>query len=527
MSDEIQNLLLQVKGEVELQRLNDLLKQEKEKLLDLIALQPQTQAGMGRSTAVIEAQAKSILDLNAQIVTLNKEVGRFSTGAALQASYILDDLVNSSGNWERHLASISNNIPGMAMSLKGMGTYGDKIAALAGPIGLVGTALIALAPVAHALWNTFTSDEPKEKLDGIAEAAKRIKTELDKLRDSQTSEQQTTQKGFEDLIAGHGKELQGSIAKAIGASGRGEQMNSAEIQATGDDAIDTAVTLAEMTASRAGRSLSAAEVEQVKAQARVAQQDARNAAQKRINEANFGAAGTLLGKLPTDRSARDTIRALAKGNPGSFAPGFLGDFNSMEPEALAQADAEAEAFDAQNRDYAAARDSKRRASQRAKREKAEADRRDRESKSQLAAAVREADAELRAIEHQQAAEQRKRDHDAKAAEVQQERNRRARPVQRAAAQLGTMAAADGISPTQATLEQAGQEMVRTMERGADANQALMAAYAGMILGMRQAQARLQGQVMQLNQMRQQNNAHMGGGDNSGAFSFVPPMWGGF
>ena len=82
----------------------------------------------------------------------------------------MDDLINTSGSWERRLASISNNIPGLVTSLGGG-------AGLAGTVGIVTTAFIALAPAIKGAWDYFMDTAPevaKERLKEIEQQALKL-----------------------------------------------------------------------------------------------------------------------------------------------------------------------------------------------------------------------------------------------------------------------------------------------------------------------------------------------------------------
>lgn len=174
--DDIQRLILQVEGEEKLKSLNAELIKEKDFLKDLLEIQRQGVVGI--NPADIESSARRMVQLNQQINELSKSSkGLAGTQGLLQLQYVMDDLVNTSGNWERHLASISNNIPGLVTSLGGsMG--------LAGAIGLIATAAIALAPAVKAAWDNLAGNEPelaKERLKELKKEAEDLTKAFDKL----------------------------------------------------------------------------------------------------------------------------------------------------------------------------------------------------------------------------------------------------------------------------------------------------------------------------------------------------------
>lgn len=349
--DQVDKLILQVQGQTELKQMKEALDAEQKSLAALI---DQFKTGLVAQQTFANASrysAERILDLREQIEKLEKSSGVLRQQGLLQLQYVLDDLVNTSGSWERKLASISNNIPGLVASIGGKNAMG-----LAGAIGIVSTSLIALAPLAAAAWEALSGGgngpEPVVKaLDAAEEKIKAIRQELERLLKATSPEESESKRLFESVLGGgRGNQIMGALAGAISTSPQGERMNEAERMATSDAAVEQAVQVAAMNASRSGRQFTEADRAEARARALQAQQQARDAAQKRINEANVERAGRIMGAAPTDRAARDTLRAMIRANPGAFAamPGLLGELDDSEPEAQQAFDRQQAEFEAGN-----------------------------------------------------------------------------------------------------------------------------------------------------------------------------------
>jgi hypothetical protein len=263
------------------------------------------------------------------------------------ASYALQDftsVLTGGGGLARALGSITNNFDQMAMAAGASVATAAKLS-----IGFTG--LVALLPIVtplfESLWKAMAGGEDKgpetvvKALDAAQERLEKIRGELDKILKSTPSGGHETAQGFRDLFAeeGGGK-IVGGLAQSMAASGRGATMTDAERHATSDDAVEREVQVAQMNASRAGRSLSPDEEAVIRARARANQQAAKDAAQSRINTANVEAAGKIVGAAPTEKGARDTLRAMAGRFPGAFPSGFAGHLGEMEPEAVAKGEAE-------------------------------------------------------------------------------------------------------------------------------------------------------------------------------------------
>lgn len=498
--DEIQRIILDVQNKDKLRDLNAELEKEEQLLTQLVRIN--AAFSTAPTVAAMEAAATKVRDLNQQIGELEKSSGHLRSGGLLQLSYVLDDLANTSGGWERKLASISNNIPGLVAGLGGsMG--------VAGAIGLVGTALIALTPVARAAWEALMGGEAPHEvadvLDKLADKAKGLRGELEKLLKSQGSEERDTQRAFEEYAQGHGNEILGGIAQTLFATGRTRAL-------TQEDAI-------------ALRS-----VEHAVPWLREA---VRSDIFKRIQPQLLEEAGALLAKAPTDRGARDTIRALARANPGAFAgisKNFAGELEEVEPEAREKQREFEERVDA------IAEEGKK-ISERFRRERKDEKRASAEARRRADQGVRELERnraeELREEERRKADERRAVDDELRDSERRDadnkrvfDQSKRTRPVRRAAAQVRDVARAHGFELGPEQLTEAGRAAVEMTSRGLDAQQAALTAFLQQLEAMQRVQARAAAMQQQWQGMAGWQ-AHLGtGADWSGQFSAMPPMFGG-
>src|ERR1700761_3721726 len=100
--DEIQNLILQVQGQVALESLNKELSNERQNLVGLV--KQLNDGTIGQAAFELHAQtlARRMVPLNDEIAKLNAQAKQFSGQSGLQLGYVMDDLVNTSGDWQRH-----------------------------------------------------------------------------------------------------------------------------------------------------------------------------------------------------------------------------------------------------------------------------------------------------------------------------------------------------------------------------------------------------------------------------------------
>lgn len=442
--DEIQRLLLKIEGEDKLKSLNVELGKEEDYLKKLLLIQKQGVVGVAPAT--IDAAAASVVKLNVEIAKTEKATRNFS-GSALQLGYVMDDLVNTSGSWERHLSAISNNIPGLAMSL-GAG------AGLAGTIALISTSLIALAPIAKRAWEALGGEgegpmKVVKALDMAEERLKRIKTELEKILAGEGAQAAETHKLVSEYLGGgSGKKILGGAAQAIGASGRGAQMTPYETeQAAGyQRTIDDAAKLG---------------LRNPNAEAGLA------AIQERINSANVESAGKLVGAAPTEKGARDTLRALGKQFPGAFPAGFAGDLESLEPGA----DADSDAWEEKTKGWADAGERRReKRADRARRRRITVHRDDATTREQLAneeAVDREHEARKHREEQRLKAKTAEDLANDQAMERAQAQEAHAAPLNSARAHVAEAASGQGVQLNPQQLEAAAHDALRNFHAGMD------------------------------------------------------------
>jgi hypothetical protein len=512
--DDIQRLILEVVGEEKLKILNEQLGQEKQLLLDLATGLRTNAISQAAFDQGAQATAKTMAQLNQQIRELQSNARGASAQGLLQMQYIMDDLINTSGNWERHLASISNNIPGLVQSAKGLGPIGDKIASWAGPIGIVATGLIALAPAARAAWEAISDGKPKEALDDLAERAKRVTDELKKLRESVTSEESETRKGYEGLMAGVTPDVERGIAAGLVASGSGAQMTAAESGRL----------------ERARQDMRLARSEPAKQAAEEQMRNAQLEIQAGINKRNAQLAGEMAAQIPTNANIRQKVRGFAQAQPGVFPNGFASDMAALEPERMRSDEAEADAWEAQVNDWADQGKRRRERLAREKRAKAEADRKKKEADRKKKHDNDEVDRivehfsttgdELDTASHREAI-RAQRDLERQMTPAAQRR----RKVDDYAQRMSDFNQRKGWGLGDDAIQRAASQAVDMVQNGANVNQALMSAFDGQIRKMQALSMQLQQQVGQINMMQARARGLGMGPDQSGQYSYLPPALG--
>lgn len=504
--DQIDKLILQTQGQEEVKRLKADLDLWDGALRQLDEALKQHHISQQQFDADAKIAAGNIVRLRDEITKLEKATGGFRSGALLQLQYVMDDLINTSGSWERKLASISNNIPGLAMSLGGRGAM-----QLAGAIGIVSTALIALAPVAAAAWQAMAGGgegpEPVVKaLDAAEERVKRLRGEWERLQERMSPEESGTKKAVEEVIApnkGAAGKLTGAVAMALGQSGRGAQLTQPEL-----DKLHLLETVARDTAGIPG----------LGERARLNFEAYRDEINQRVHTEDFNAAAAILARAPTERGARDTLRALARQFPGAMqAAGFkdlAGQLDRAEPEARE----EDEEF--WNNVEAEMRDGDRRIAERKRRA---ADLKARRRRA-AAALERRTNEDIRFEEQAEQDLERRRK---AAARRDAERTRDdiaamdAEPRFRAQERVTAAAAARGfVGPNAPTWEEADQmasEALRLQGQGWNQQLAAAAAVQRKIQQLMRTQAEMNAAYNQQMQM-------FGGGPDLGQFSMLPPLW---
>ncbi len=498
MADEVQRLLIQIDGQDKLKTLNAELARELDYLKQLLVVQKQGVVGVNPAT--IQQAAGEVVRLNAEIAKVGRETKNYSN-SALQLGYVLDDLANTSGSWERHLAAISNNIPGLVMSLgAGQG--------LAGVIGIISTSLIGLAPLAHKAWSALAGegegpDQVVKALETAEERLKRISSALQKILESTTPEAQTTKGLVEEMFAGEGPDLLSRVSSALTASGRGEQMTAEEKAGI----AHTEATIAGMAGD--DRFAGAQAVQERKLLERKA------AAQKRIDEANKQAAGRMLAEAPTSAAARSLMGSL-------LGPDFAEDLGGLEPEARAAQDKEveeAEAFGERARTGMTARRKEEEFQREQKRNEAQGNRNIRKFE-------REQDAESQRNKESNAAADIKARENAKRAAKELDRTAEseamgasvsARDMQLDYARRGVAGAAAqrGMQFDPAVLDQMASSALANYKGGMTEQDAVFSALASKLQQMERLGQRFQ-------QMMARGSQQFGG-DNSGQFSQMSPF----
>ncbi len=527
--DEIQKIILQVENQEKLRELNAELEKEDTLLRQLV----RTNAAFSTAptVAAMEASAAKVRDLNAQIRDLEKSTGTLRTGGLLQLSYVLDDLTNTTGGWERKLASISNNIPGLVASLGGS-------AGIAGAIGLIGTAAIAATPVIRAMVSAFTGPEGmpgvNAVLDDAAERIKRLQGELDRILKARPFREKESAEATAFFIGDvGGAQVTRGAAAALAQAGEGAQMTAEE--RAHEARLMFAVHQAEKTGEYWAQTIT-----------RLRLQSARQEIQERIARANESAAGELVARAPADEGARRKLQDLARRFPGGFPKNFASQLGELTPEALDAQDEAIRADEEATREYRERKRARRKAvdedlqlneqadaenlrefrANRAKRRAGvdldiqlneEADRdnlRDwRRAKAERARAEAQ---EARDLEHDEAANLR-----------DWRQAKRTRPMREARQSAISAAASLGFTgqfaPNTAEADDMARDILRKMADGLTAQQA---AYAAVVGKMRQIQAAASQYRSAMDGLAGWQ-AHMGtGADWNGQFSAMPPMMGG-
>jgi hypothetical protein len=315
--DEVQKLILQVEGQEKLKTLNEELAKERDFLEKLLVIQKQGVVGVNPQD--IRNAAERMVNLNTEIARLQTQTRGFGQ-AALNLQYVLDDLTQTSGGWERKLASISNNVPGLVASL-GAG------AGLAGTIGLVSTALIALAPLAKAAWAALTEEGPelaKEQLKEIEDRIKKINDEFKKLAQKPTDFESQSAKAIGDFLGQRpaAEKAEAGILKVM--------------------AGDPSAGLKEMTPDERK------EFDDLQRRIKRGVGEPMPPLIARRNElANIArqrfARSLVTGATeagPAGEKARRTLQEIAQRNPGAFPTNFATHLAEMTPEALAAQEAD-------------------------------------------------------------------------------------------------------------------------------------------------------------------------------------------
>lgn len=520
--DEIQRIILQVENRDKLEQLNKELKTEEELLLKIIKANQQFPTT--QSAAYLQTTAEKVRDLNGQIKDLEKTSGGLRSGGLMQLSYVLDDLTNTTGGWERKLASISNNIPGLVTGLGGsMG--------IAGAIGLIGTAAIALTPVVKAVIESFTGPDGfpgvNVVLDDAAERVKRLQSELDKILKARPFREKESAEAISFFLGDvGGEQVVSGTAAAIAGAGEGAQTTPEEKKR-----LKSLRETAEFTRNNwtLPGQREAAERDLQRVQTEI---------QERLNKENEKLAGELVAQVPTNPGARRRLERLAKQFPGGFpVKGFGEGLGELSPEALDAQDQAIKKEEEETREYRERKRARRKAVDEEIRDHEQIDAENlREFKTNRAknrAGVdldirlnEEADRDnLREFEHAkakkaraEAQEERDREHD----ENENLRNwnaaKRTRAVRQAKPQVIRQALQMGYgTPTGTQAEEMAREVVSLTKQGLATNDAIIAAVEHKAHEIAELRGRLMQQHARALQLQM-------GSEWSGNRSQFPPSW---
>lgn len=221
---EEQELVLKIIGEQQLKELNVQFEKEKELIQQATTNFKNLAITQAQYEQVVAASVPRLMQLNAEMKALNQEAKSFSGNSGLQLSYVIDDLANTSGNWQRHLASISNNMPGLLMSM-GVGT------GLAGQLAMVYTGFVVVLPVLKQFFDMITggSEEARKNMEALKKATDDAAESFDKLVEKPGKAEEASQKAIAEKLQGPGgRAVQDALISSMTARGTGEPATSEE-----------------------------------------------------------------------------------------------------------------------------------------------------------------------------------------------------------------------------------------------------------------------------------------------------------
>jgi hypothetical protein len=408
----------------------------------------------------------------------------------LQLGYVMDDLVNTSGNWQRHLASISNNMPGVLMSL-GAG------AGLAGVLSMVYTGVVALSPVIKSTWDALIDPNAvsnEEHMARLADLTKKTASAFEQLRQAKSKSASASAGSTGELFAEAGADnLKRAVTETLTATGQAPTAQPQEYLPTPGEIAYAAATNW-TTESR------------VKA--------AKDAANKRVQaslnkQLDDRAMSIITGAQSGNADARGQLSFLATQNPGAFPIDFAGNLTRTSPQSIAQQRAIDEM-------------SKRDAAETQQAMKADAER-ERITKAANAERARQAAArfaEEQRKEREAAQAETSIKHEIAKSSVDARQQRIAEAVDTLGMQNRQMAG--GFSQEQ--IVRVARTANDMFEKGLNQGQELTAALQVEL----ERSARL-GQLADMQsraafQMRAVQNQRQMGADHTGDFSFLPPSW---
>jgi uncharacterized protein YukE len=307
MADEIQNIVLQVRGELELKRLNAELAKEQEFLEKLVTIQRQ---GVVHVNPVdIDQAAKKVRDYNKEIANVVKSMpskSAFNSQGLQQLGYALQDFTSTSGGFAQKMNSVTNNLQMVAASLGIGGVWFIGITAAVQAVQLFANnwdsieAWLKNLPDPEQLKKSAAFQKTQqEKLAGV----------LGQVTPGQTAAAGATQ---DAITAIGGQDLARKLEESLTASGAG--MVEEEKDKLRVDLV------------RKGKVNSQEELDAAIGQADTALR--RSQAQTRLRDLLNTATGTS----PAAPGARAELEAIMRANPGRFTPGDIANFTRGNKE---------------------------------------------------------------------------------------------------------------------------------------------------------------------------------------------------
>jgi len=373
---------------------------------------------------------------------------------------------------------------------------------------VMGFALAVTAVVElYTHWDTLLAklgnDAPLKAAQAIEEFAARTKTAMEEFKKSAgmaVGEEADITGAYKHMATGPGaKKLQGQLADAMAATGSGAQMTDKE------------------------KAFLAAETPDMPADIKQIYADKRQEISQRIHAANTAEAERIIseshaGKTLEEREeARKRMALLVKNAPRAFDKGMGAELESLTPEGIerdsAESDAGAEAFDADT-----ARWRKLKAQNARKRKEAEERHKideadfDQARKMQMAKDAKEGHAaqQFFARQHQQ---QERADQQAE----------KSRPLRQAEHAVQQTAAGLGIGLTDTQTEDAARAALAATQRGANRNQAVLAALERIVEQAEHQGAQIDSQISNLSARTYGAFNRQMGADQTANFSGLPPF----
>lgn len=523
MADEVQNLILNIKGDVELKRLNAEIAKEEEAIRKLVQQLGLGTISQGHFDAAAATSAREIMKLRGEIEALAGK-GGLTGGGILQASYAVQDftsVLSGGQGLARALSAVQNNIPGLLMSL---GVSGG----LAGVVSLVSVGIGALIPVVEQLWTKLGDKEAaeaaKQRLKELREEIKAAHDEFERLAKAPTDYErqsaQLTREFLEDRP--NAEKLRAGLVATMGAKSgvaglsaeQREEYNRAARSVLSDEQI---AARAEASASEAAiRTRSpeavAAARERTATRLRAAREAAEDRRRKLLESGKAQQAERLVRDAlragPEGDAARGELERRIQEEPGFFPPNFLQHLHELGPEALRQQQEEIEAAEEEGKQ----------AIERGRRRRAKEAARDRTS----LALERQGRANKEAGDERERRDEEQEVRDAERADAENlhefRKARAAAPVRRARAQVTRAARQMGYgTPTDAQAEEMARDVVSLTRQGVATNDAILSAVRSKAQEIERLQARLMTQRAEAMRLQM-------GADQSGQFSLLPPMW---